>query len=125
MAASIPNLRLLDRSAAAGKVDLVSELFQQISRLIPLEQSSLTIRPRIMLSGCWGGGGLTVERLMVEKTRLPTLLSTIRPPDYNAIGFSGSLIKGDRCFLRHTSRIFHCSATLVTIRARPPLTSTT
>lgn len=45
MAASIPNLRLLDRSAAARELDLASELFHRINRIIPQDQKVLTVRP--------------------------------------------------------------------------------
>jgi len=34
MAASIPNLRLLDRSGAARELDLASELFHRINRIM-------------------------------------------------------------------------------------------
>jgi predicted transcriptional regulator len=45
MAASIPNLRLLDHSSAATELDLASELFHRINRVIPQNQSVLSIRP--------------------------------------------------------------------------------
>ena len=45
MASSIPNLRLLDRSAGARELDLASELFHRINRIIPQDQSLLTIPP--------------------------------------------------------------------------------
>jgi CBS domain-containing protein len=45
MATSIPNLRLLDRSAGARELDLASELFHRINRIIPQDQSLLTIPP--------------------------------------------------------------------------------
>ena len=45
MATSIPNLRLLDRSAGARELDLASELFHRINRIIPQDQSLLTITP--------------------------------------------------------------------------------
>lgn len=45
MGASIPNLRLLDRSAATSGLDLASELFHRINRIIPQNQSLLTIPP--------------------------------------------------------------------------------
>lgn len=45
MAASIANLQLLDTSAAAKELDLASELFHRINRVIPQDQSVLTIPP--------------------------------------------------------------------------------
>ena len=45
MANSVPNLRLLDRSTAAKELDLASELFHRINRIIPEDQSVLTILP--------------------------------------------------------------------------------
>ena len=45
MAEPIPNLRLLDQSSAARELDLVSELFHRINRIIPQDQSVLTIPP--------------------------------------------------------------------------------
>src|ERR1017187_3661960 len=45
MANSVPNLRLLDRSTAAKELDLASELFHRINRIIPEDQSVLTIPP--------------------------------------------------------------------------------
>lgn len=45
MAASLPNLRVLDRSAAARELDLASELFHRINRIIPQDQSLLVIPP--------------------------------------------------------------------------------
>jgi len=45
MAASTPNLRLLDHSAAARELDLASELFHRINRIIPQDQSVLTVPP--------------------------------------------------------------------------------
>jgi predicted transcriptional regulator len=45
MAAPIPNLRLLDHSAAAKELDLASEVFHRINRIIPANQSLLTVRP--------------------------------------------------------------------------------
>ena len=45
MAASIPNLRVLDRSAASRELDLASELFHRINRIIPQDQSLLVIPP--------------------------------------------------------------------------------
>ena len=43
--ASIPDLHLLDYSSAAHEMDLASELFHRINRIIPQDQSMLTIRP--------------------------------------------------------------------------------
>jgi predicted transcriptional regulator len=45
MAALIPNLHLLDYSSAANELDLASELFHRINRIIPQDQSMLTIPP--------------------------------------------------------------------------------
>jgi predicted transcriptional regulator len=45
MAASIPNLRILDQSTAARGLDLASELFHRINRIIPRDQSVLTVLP--------------------------------------------------------------------------------
>jgi predicted transcriptional regulator len=45
MAASISNLQLLDRSAATRELDLASKLFHRINRVIPYDQSVLTIPP--------------------------------------------------------------------------------
>lgn len=45
MATSIPNLRVLDRSTAARELDLASELFHRINRIIPEDQAVLTILP--------------------------------------------------------------------------------
>ena len=45
MAAPIPNLRLLDQSAAARELDLASELFHRINRIIPQNQVLLTVLP--------------------------------------------------------------------------------
>src|SRR5690348_5934407 len=45
MAASIPNLRVLDRAPAARELDLASELFHRINRIIPPDQSLLVIPP--------------------------------------------------------------------------------
>jgi predicted transcriptional regulator len=45
MAAPILNLRLLDHSAAAKELDLASELFHRINRVIPQDQSLLTVAP--------------------------------------------------------------------------------
>jgi predicted transcriptional regulator len=46
MAASIPNLRLLDHSAAARKLDLASEVFHRINRIIPQDQVVLWVPPK-------------------------------------------------------------------------------
>ena len=45
MAAPIPNLRLLDHSAAAKELDLASELFHRINRIIPQDQVLLAVPP--------------------------------------------------------------------------------
>ena len=45
MATSLPNLRVLDRSTAARELDLASELFHRINRIIPEDQTVLTILP--------------------------------------------------------------------------------
>src|SRR5437660_12407098 len=45
MAASVPNLRVLDDSAVAKELDLASELFHRINRIIPQNQSLLTVPP--------------------------------------------------------------------------------
>lgn len=45
MATSIPNLRLLDRSPVARELDLASELFHRINRIIPEDQSILSVPP--------------------------------------------------------------------------------
>jgi predicted transcriptional regulator len=45
MAAQIPSLRLLDHSAAARELDLASELFHRINRIIPRDQVLLTVPP--------------------------------------------------------------------------------
>ena len=45
MAAPITNLRLLDHSAAAKELDLASELFHRINRIIPQNQVLLTVPP--------------------------------------------------------------------------------
>jgi predicted transcriptional regulator len=44
MAAPIPNLRLLNSSPVTRELDLASELFHRINRIIPQEQSLLVIR---------------------------------------------------------------------------------
>ena len=44
MAGSIPNLRLLDHSTETKELDLASELFHRINRIIPQDQSVLTCR---------------------------------------------------------------------------------
>src|ERR1700674_4457494 len=46
MAASVPNLRLLDQPGGLKELDLASELFHRINRIIPVEQSVLTIPPQ-------------------------------------------------------------------------------
>lgn len=45
MAASMLNLRLLDRSTLAEKLDLASELFHRINRIIPENQELLIVPP--------------------------------------------------------------------------------
>jgi predicted transcriptional regulator len=45
MAASIPNLGLLDQFRASRELDLASELFHRINRIIPQDQKLLTIPP--------------------------------------------------------------------------------
>jgi predicted transcriptional regulator len=45
MVASIPNLQLLDRFRAARELDLASELFHRINRIIPKDQKLLAIPP--------------------------------------------------------------------------------
>jgi len=45
MAESMPDLRVLDRSTAARELDLASELFHRINRIIPEKQSVLTVTP--------------------------------------------------------------------------------
>lgn len=45
MATSITNLRLLDRSPAARELDLASELFHRINRIIPEDQKVLSVPP--------------------------------------------------------------------------------
>lgn len=45
MAAPLPNLRLLDGSAAVRELDLASELFHRINRVIPQDQVVLTVSP--------------------------------------------------------------------------------
>jgi predicted transcriptional regulator len=45
MEASFPNLRLLDHSAATRELDLASELFHRINRIIPQDQVVLSVPP--------------------------------------------------------------------------------
>lgn len=45
MIASIPNLQVLDQSMEERDLDLASELFHRINRIIPQDQSLLTIPP--------------------------------------------------------------------------------
>jgi CBS domain-containing protein len=45
MASSISNLRILDQSSLAKELDLASELFHRINRIIPPDQVILTIPP--------------------------------------------------------------------------------
>ena len=45
MVSTKPNLAILDRSAASKELDLASELFHRINRVIPVDQSILTIPP--------------------------------------------------------------------------------
>ncbi len=49
MTDSLPNLRLLDGSAAAKELDLVSELFHRINRIIPENQSVLIVLPSCLV----------------------------------------------------------------------------
>jgi predicted transcriptional regulator len=43
--ASLPNLRVLDKSAAIKELDLASELFHRINRVIPQDQKVLSVPP--------------------------------------------------------------------------------
>ena len=45
MAPSIPNLRMLDRNSPVKALDLASELFHRINRIIPPDQKLLTVPP--------------------------------------------------------------------------------
>jgi len=45
MGTSIPNLRVLDHSEVAKELDLASELFHRINRIIPPNQKLLTVPP--------------------------------------------------------------------------------
>jgi len=45
MAESVPNLRLLDRPGPTRELDLASELFHRINRVIPQTQSVLSVPP--------------------------------------------------------------------------------
>src|SRR5690242_8889 len=45
MASSSHNLRLLDHSAASRELDLASELFHRINRIIPQDQVVLKVLP--------------------------------------------------------------------------------
>jgi predicted transcriptional regulator len=45
MGTSIPNLRLLDQAAATSGLDLASEVFHRINRILPQNQSLLTVPP--------------------------------------------------------------------------------
>lgn len=45
MSAQIPNIRLLEHSAAAKEIDLASELFHRINRIIPESQDVLSVPP--------------------------------------------------------------------------------
>lgn len=49
MAASLTNLRLLDHSAETRELNLVSELFHQINRIIPQDQTVLTVPPNCLV----------------------------------------------------------------------------
>jgi predicted transcriptional regulator len=49
MPASVPNLRVLDQSAPAKELDLASELFHRINRIIPPDQVVLTIPPSCLV----------------------------------------------------------------------------
>ena len=46
MATSFSGLRLLEGSSAASELDLASELFHRINRVIPQDQVVLTVRPK-------------------------------------------------------------------------------
>jgi predicted transcriptional regulator len=46
MGGLFPNLRLLDSSAAARKLDLASEVFHRINRIIPQDQVVLSVPPK-------------------------------------------------------------------------------
>src|SRR5712675_1370953 len=48
MAASVPNLKLLDRSVA-DELDLASELFHRINRIIPENQELLVVPPNCLV----------------------------------------------------------------------------
>jgi predicted transcriptional regulator len=49
MASANTNLRLLDQSAATRELDLASELFHRINRIIPPDQTVLTIPPNCLV----------------------------------------------------------------------------
>jgi hypothetical protein len=49
MAASVPNLKLLDRSALTDELDLASELFHRINRIIPENQELLVVPPNCLV----------------------------------------------------------------------------
>lgn len=49
MASANPNLRLLDQSAVARELDLASELFHRINRIIPPDQTVLTVPPTCLV----------------------------------------------------------------------------
>lgn len=49
MAASVTNLRLLDRPATARELDLASELFHRINRIIPENQIILSVAPNCLV----------------------------------------------------------------------------
>ena len=46
MTASVSVLRILDESSAARELDLASELFHRINRIIPTNQKLLTVPPK-------------------------------------------------------------------------------
>ena len=45
MSGAAPNLRVLDRSSATKELDLASELFHRINRIVPPNQDLLTAEP--------------------------------------------------------------------------------
>ncbi|HVT01743.1 MAG TPA: CBS domain-containing protein [Thermoanaerobaculia bacterium] len=49
MAGSIPNLRVLDSASSGGGKDLASELFHRINRVLPQNQSVLTVPPSCLV----------------------------------------------------------------------------
>jgi predicted transcriptional regulator len=49
MASPNPSLRLLDQAAVASELDLASELFHRINRIIPPDQAVLTVPPTCLV----------------------------------------------------------------------------